>query len=228
MLNRLDTKEYQQFRLFVHSVQQASRRIKKIQFQTGNRVRISKYDLPLRTDCKPQFCREFFEIVPISSRQPPTYAMKNEQDAIIRGKPYQKNWWKSINNGIVCNKVGFQMHLCNFFQTLHSSLFQFFLPEQLDLEGQWEVAISEISYPSICQIITGGKLISFGLESFQICLTFSIWNRIFPFFLWILLKPWTLSFKDTITAKTISPLKWLAELKSLRFTFHMKVLVLPF
>ena len=32
-----------------------------------------------------------------------------------------------------------------------------FLPEQLNLDGQWEVAISEISYPSMYQNVTGGK-----------------------------------------------------------------------
>ena len=32
-----------------------------------------------------------------------------------------------------------------------------FLPEQVILNGQWEVAISEISYPSICQNVTEGK-----------------------------------------------------------------------
>ena len=37
------------------------------------------------------------------------------------------------------------------------SSFTNFLPEQLDLDGQWEVAISEISYPSMYQNITEGK-----------------------------------------------------------------------
>ena len=32
-----------------------------------------------------------------------------------------------------------------------------FLPEQVNLEGQWEVAISEFSYPSMYQNITEGK-----------------------------------------------------------------------
>ena len=32
-----------------------------------------------------------------------------------------------------------------------------FLPEQVNLEGQWEVSISEISYPSMYQNITEGK-----------------------------------------------------------------------
>ena len=34
------------------------------------------------------------------------------------------------------------------------SSFTNFLPEQVNLEGQWEVAISEISYPSSYQNIT--------------------------------------------------------------------------
>ena len=37
------------------------------------------------------------------------------------------------------------------------SSFTHFLPEQVNLEVQWEVAISEISYPSMYQIITKGK-----------------------------------------------------------------------
>ena len=32
-----------------------------------------------------------------------------------------------------------------------------FLPEQVNLDGQWEVAISEISYPSMYQNVTEGK-----------------------------------------------------------------------
>ena len=38
------------------------------------------------------------------------------------------------------------------------SSFTNFLPEQLNSEGQWEVAISEISYPSMYQNITEGKV----------------------------------------------------------------------
>ena len=36
-----------------------------------------------------------------------------------------------------------------------------FLPEQLNLEGQWEVEISEISYPSMYQNVTDGKFMFF-------------------------------------------------------------------
>ena len=37
------------------------------------------------------------------------------------------------------------------------SSFTIFLPEQVNLYGQWEVAVSEISYPSMCQNVTEGK-----------------------------------------------------------------------
>ena len=39
------------------------------------------------------------------------------------------------------------------------SLFTNFLPEQVNLDGQWEVAIPEISYPSMYQNVTEGKFI---------------------------------------------------------------------
>ena len=42
------------------------------------------------------------------------------------------------------------------------SSFTTFLPEQLNLEGQWEVAISEMSHPSMYQNITEGKFMFFG------------------------------------------------------------------
>ena len=41
------------------------------------------------------------------------------------------------------------------------SSFTNFLPEQLNLDGQWEVAISEISYPSMYQNVTEGKFMFF-------------------------------------------------------------------
>ena len=41
------------------------------------------------------------------------------------------------------------------------SSFTNFLPEQLNLEGQWEVSISKISYQSMYQNITEGKLMFF-------------------------------------------------------------------
>ena len=39
------------------------------------------------------------------------------------------------------------------------SSFTNFLPEQVNLDGQWEVAISKISYPSMYQNVTGGNFL---------------------------------------------------------------------
>ena len=50
------------------------------------------------------------------------------------------------------------------------SFFTNFLQEQVKLEGQWEVAISEISYPSKYQKITEGKF-KFFEEKFSISTT---------------------------------------------------------
>ena len=66
------------------------REYKKPSFRTGGRVRISKYDLLFRTGYKPLFTSEFFEIVAIATKKPPTYTIKDEQDEIIRGNFYQK------------------------------------------------------------------------------------------------------------------------------------------
>ena len=72
------------------------REFKKPAFKIGDRVRISKYDLPFRKGCKSQFTREVFEILAIATRKPPTYTIKNEQDEIIQSKFYQKEMIKVI------------------------------------------------------------------------------------------------------------------------------------
>ena len=63
--------------------------VKKPKFKVGDRVRISKYDLPFRKGYKPKYTIEFFEIVAISSRKPLTYTIKDEQHEISSGKFHQ-------------------------------------------------------------------------------------------------------------------------------------------
>ena len=72
------------------------REYKKRTFKTGDRVRISKYDLLFRKRCKPQFTREVFEIVAFATRKLPTNKIKDEQDEIIQGKFHQKKLIKAI------------------------------------------------------------------------------------------------------------------------------------
>ena len=120
-------------------------------------MRISKYDLPFRKSYKPQFTNEVFEIVAITTRKPPTYTYKDEKGEIIQGKLYRKELIKVIKQWIrlqielVSNASG------ELFPNITLSSFTNFLPEQVNLEGQWEVAISETSYPSMYQNLTEGK-----------------------------------------------------------------------
>ena len=59
------------------------RECKKPTFKIGDRLRISKFDVPFRRGYKAQFTREVFEIVAIATRKPPTYTIKDEQEEII-------------------------------------------------------------------------------------------------------------------------------------------------
>ena len=54
------------------------REFRKPKFEIGDRIRISKYDLPFRKGYKPEFTKEVFEIFAISSTKPPTYTIKDE------------------------------------------------------------------------------------------------------------------------------------------------------
>ena len=72
------------------------REFKKPKFKIGDRVRISKYDLPFRKGYKPQFTREIFEIVAITTRKPPTYTIKDEQGEVIQGEFYQNELIKVL------------------------------------------------------------------------------------------------------------------------------------
>ena len=72
------------------------RNFRKPKSKVGDRVRISKYDLPFKKGYKPQFTKEVFKIVAVSSKKPPIYTIKDEQDEIIRGKHYRKKLIKVI------------------------------------------------------------------------------------------------------------------------------------
>ena len=72
------------------------REFKKPTFKIGDRVQISMYDLQFCKGYKSQFTREVFEIVAITTKKPPTYTIKDEQDEIIEGKFYQKELIKVI------------------------------------------------------------------------------------------------------------------------------------
>ena len=104
------------------------------------------------------------------------------------------------------------------------SSFTNFVPEQLNLEGQCEVAISEIYYPSIYQNVTEAKFMFFDKKHSKSSKLFYLELGLYPA---NTLKPKTFSFKkDTNTTKTVSKLKCLEERRKFRFTLRMNDLVL--
>ena len=78
------------------------------------------------------------------------------------------------------------------------SSFTHFLPEQVKLEGQWEVAISELSFPSMYQKITEGKF-KFLTEDFQKLRQPTFWNLVCTLPSQILWKSWIPSYKTETT-----------------------------
>ena len=61
-----------------------------------------------------------------------------------------------------------------FFPDITLNFFTNFLPEQVNLEGQWEIAISEISYTSMYQILTEGYFKFFDEKLSKSTSTYSI------------------------------------------------------
>ena len=133
------------------------RGFRKPKSKLGDRVCISKYDLPIRMDFKPQFTQEVFEIVALFSRKPPIYTIKDKQDEFIHGKFHQKESTKvshltmesfTIELVFIASVQLFPDNTINYYTN--------FLPEQLNLKSQWEFAISGKFYPSIYQF--GGTI----------------------------------------------------------------------
>ena len=65
-------------------------RYKKLKFKVGDRMRISKNDIPFRKGYKPQITDEIFEISAVSTKKPPTYIIKDLEKEEILGKFYEK------------------------------------------------------------------------------------------------------------------------------------------
>ena len=72
------------------------REFRKPKFGTGERIRISKYDILFSKGYKPDSAKEVFGIVAISPRKTAKYTIKDEKDGVIRGKFYQKELIKVI------------------------------------------------------------------------------------------------------------------------------------
>ena len=66
-----------------------TQRRQKPKIGSGDRVRISKCDLPVRKVYKPEFVRRIFEIGAIATKKPPTYTKTNKE--LYVGKSPRRN-----------------------------------------------------------------------------------------------------------------------------------------
>ena len=169
--------------------------------------------------------QEVFEIVAVSSRDPLKYT-KDEQDEIICGKFYQSDLIKVTEQWIRLQQ-SWSLPLHSYFQTINSAL-----PETF-FWGNWIWKVNGRLQFRLYPTQQFTKTLQregwcFFARNFQSRQNPTIWNLFFILPLRILMKPWTFSFKkDTITAKIVSKLMCLEQLKNLRFTLQMKDLVLP-
>ena len=119
-----NTVENSKFMCVLHS--KFLREYMKPVFNTGDRVRISKYDLSFRKGYKLQFTREVSEIVANATRKPPSFTIKDKHGENIEGKFYQKELIKVNQQWTRLQWSWFPTRLEHFFQTIHPVFFQTF------------------------------------------------------------------------------------------------------
>ena len=116
----------------------------------------------------------------------------------------RKSRSKSINNGMLYNRVGFKF-ICTNTAKQYTTLSSFtnFLPEQLNLECKWEVAISEKSYSAMYQNITEGNFMFFDKKRSKSSEFYYLEPGLHPSITDTVEAMNTLIQKNTITAKVV-------------------------
>ena len=84
--------------------------------------------------------------------------IKSLENVLIKGNSFFKlNLYRSVvMDSFTIELVSNASFNCHPNNSLSS--FTNFLPKHIHLKGEWEVDISEISYPSLYQNVTGGNL----------------------------------------------------------------------
>ena len=192
------------------------REFRKPKFKIGDSVRISKYDLPFRKGYRPQFKKDIFDIVAISSKKNLQHTQKRVNKMRLSAVNFiKKSWSKSFNNGIAYNRVGFK-RICSIISRQNTELFYKLFTRATDSGRSMGGCNFRNILPFNIPKSHGGKIYVF-LDKNQSRQKSTIWDLIFTLPLRILLKPWTLWFKnDAITAKTVSQFKSLEERKKKR------------
>ena len=140
----------------------------KPKFNFGDRVRDSKNDIPFRKGYKPlmKFLK-FWQYLQknllhtsskISKKKKfwENFMRKSRENVQIRGGSFvELNFYRSVvMDSSTLELVPNASFICSPNNSLSS--YKKFLPEQIHLKGEWEVAISKISYTSLYQNVTEG------------------------------------------------------------------------
>ena len=143
----------------------------KPKFKIDDRVKKSKNDIPFRKGYKPQFTDEVLKFRQYLQKTSYIHHQKSQkrrnsgknfmkmsnENVQIKGKSFFKlNFYRSV----VMNSFNIQLvsnATFNCYPNKSLRSFTKFLPEQTHLREEWEVAISEISYPSLYQNATEEK-----------------------------------------------------------------------
>ena len=147
------------------------REYKNPEFEIGDELGISKYDLPFRKGYKSQFTQVFFEIVAIATRKPPTYTVKNDQDE-IRGGIFSSQ--RIDRNHLIMESLTKKMvpnASTKYFSDNTLSSLTNFVPE-----AQRDISISELPFRSVYQRLQEENLYLY-TQTFQT--RFILWSPVF-------------------------------------------------
>ena len=148
----------------------------KPKFYVGDFVRIVKNDKAFRKSCKQSFTDEVFEITGIPTLNPPTYSLVDADNEPIQGKFYNQNYNLS---GFLSLKMSnnrfedeFTVHVVSsasmeIFDSNTLASFRNFFNDEIQLSGDWRVALSEIIFPTKIENIVNGNLTVYNLKDYE-------------------------------------------------------------
>ena len=134
--------------------------VRRPKFYVGDFVRISKADLPFRKGYKQTFTNEVFEIYDIPTTNHPTYSLIDATQEPVKGKFYELELVKARDNS---SEIKNMNEFTVFAQNTLSS-FKNYFNEEINLEWDWRVALSEIIFPAKINQVNKSDLKIFSYE----------------------------------------------------------------
>ena len=143
-------------------------------FYVGDFVRIVKKDESFRKGYKQSFTDEVFEVQKLATFNPSTYSLIDANGEKIEGKFYQPEL-----RVCSCRKMSensftdeFTVHVISsasmeIFDSNTLGSFQNFLNDEIQLAGDWRVALSEIIFPTKIEHIVKGDMVVYSIQGYE-------------------------------------------------------------